>query len=527
MAHAVSGSAYSAKGGNLKFADVVRERFRGPAFGQDFTTWLDEVLLGFETANISESSQVTHLVAFLESPNREIAVAYLKKWKEENPQPEPAARAADRESAMRDYHRAQWQALVAHLKTQSTVVGTRPEMRLEHDWKDMKQLPGESVAMYNYRLQQLVTKMTEMPTADRPTERSIYTTFVSGLKPRLRATVQVQCSHFDYDAAVSKAELLEETIRQTEEDEYELSESPPPRPLRRERAEARDELGFKFGGRYQDTYADERQWGGGKRFRPNQPRGNGRPTYATPKVESNRELQLLRQGARGRGLGQARSRPQAVFQTAPGKANAGRENHYGPTSGAKRKAGEPGCRHEICFPFLKDGRCRFGDECERVHVPTLDARQDVRRHVKTSIDEPMRQAARDWLKNRDTSRPPNNKPSGPMTTVAATQNREYHDFTAGARATNRCMMVEPASSATREKVTVDFTKQSFDERDVDEGEIAVTTDHDEPEGSVLCMLVQPPDPTFAEVVSAGRPRLMRMLRKKITHSAGIVTRHMC
>ena len=53
MAHAVSGSAYSAKGGNLKFADVVRERFRGPAFGQDFTTWLDEVLLGFETANIS------------------------------------------------------------------------------------------------------------------------------------------------------------------------------------------------------------------------------------------------------------------------------------------------------------------------------------------------------------------------------------------------------------------------------------------------------------------------------------------
>ena len=67
MAHAVSGSAYSAKGGNLKFADVVRERFRGPAFGQDFTTWLDEVLLGFETANISESSQVTHLVAFLES----------------------------------------------------------------------------------------------------------------------------------------------------------------------------------------------------------------------------------------------------------------------------------------------------------------------------------------------------------------------------------------------------------------------------------------------------------------------------
>lgn len=46
MAHAGSGSArfdFSANGGSLKFRDVVRERFRGHAHGQDFTTWLDEI----------------------------------------------------------------------------------------------------------------------------------------------------------------------------------------------------------------------------------------------------------------------------------------------------------------------------------------------------------------------------------------------------------------------------------------------------------------------------------------------------
>ena len=76
MAHAGSGSAFPAKSGGLKFSDVVRERFRGPAFGQDFTTWLNDVYLGFESAHVPESSQATHLVAFLESPVREIANAY-------------------------------------------------------------------------------------------------------------------------------------------------------------------------------------------------------------------------------------------------------------------------------------------------------------------------------------------------------------------------------------------------------------------------------------------------------------------
>ena len=54
-----------------------------------------------------------------------------------------------------------------------------------------------------------------------------------------------------------------------------------------------------------------------------------------------------------------------------------RAKGQGPPGGYKRKAGTPGCRSEICYPFLKGGRCRFGDQCERVHVPNLTARRDV------------------------------------------------------------------------------------------------------------------------------------------------------
>ena len=125
MAHAGSGSAFPAKSGGLKFSDVVRERFRGPAFGQDFTTWLNDVYLGFESAHVPESSQATHLVAFLESPVREIANAYLKQWKEDNQPPAaaPRAAAADRDNSMRDYYKNMLQALVAHRGSCATGLG--------------------------------------------------------------------------------------------------------------------------------------------------------------------------------------------------------------------------------------------------------------------------------------------------------------------------------------------------------------------------------------------------------------------
>ena len=65
----------------MKFSEVVRERFRGPAYGQDFTTWLAKVQHGFRTAQIPESAQVDHLVAYLESPAQELAISFKKNMK--------------------------------------------------------------------------------------------------------------------------------------------------------------------------------------------------------------------------------------------------------------------------------------------------------------------------------------------------------------------------------------------------------------------------------------------------------------
>ena len=36
--------------GLMKFTDIVRDRYRGPAYGQEFTTWFAKVRHGFSTA---------------------------------------------------------------------------------------------------------------------------------------------------------------------------------------------------------------------------------------------------------------------------------------------------------------------------------------------------------------------------------------------------------------------------------------------------------------------------------------------
>ena len=39
--------------GLMKFTDIVRDRYRGPAYGQEFTTWFAKVRHGFSTAGYS------------------------------------------------------------------------------------------------------------------------------------------------------------------------------------------------------------------------------------------------------------------------------------------------------------------------------------------------------------------------------------------------------------------------------------------------------------------------------------------
>ena len=39
----------------MKFTDIVRDHYRGPAYGQEFTTWYTKVQHGFSTAQVPEA----------------------------------------------------------------------------------------------------------------------------------------------------------------------------------------------------------------------------------------------------------------------------------------------------------------------------------------------------------------------------------------------------------------------------------------------------------------------------------------
>ena len=68
----------------MKFTDIVRDRYRGPAYGQEFTTWFAKVRHGFSTAQVPADAQVDHLVAVLESPAQELAFSFCEKYDIEN-----------------------------------------------------------------------------------------------------------------------------------------------------------------------------------------------------------------------------------------------------------------------------------------------------------------------------------------------------------------------------------------------------------------------------------------------------------
>lgn len=67
----------------------------------------------------------------------------------------------DRPSAAvaKKYHEDELAALIAHLKTQSLVVGTRPEMQLIIQWKNIRQREEETAGMFHHRIHVLLDKL--------------------------------------------------------------------------------------------------------------------------------------------------------------------------------------------------------------------------------------------------------------------------------------------------------------------------------------------------------------------------------
>ena len=72
------------------------------------------------------------------------------------------------------------------------------------------------------------------------------------------------------------------------------------------------------------------------------------------------------------------SRENLPRKLASGCLPTGRGPERSRTSLASRRVSvveeEPGSRPEVCYFFLRDGKCRYGDGCYRVHLPNANAK---------------------------------------------------------------------------------------------------------------------------------------------------------
>ena len=103
----------------VRFKDLGIEKFKGPE--QDFTAWLHEFDDGVELGNYSWQGMVALLKSTLDGNCKLQAAAYVKKYKEENPQ--------GRREEVDDYYERVYRALCKSLKADPIVVGLEPELR--------------------------------------------------------------------------------------------------------------------------------------------------------------------------------------------------------------------------------------------------------------------------------------------------------------------------------------------------------------------------------------------------------------
>ena len=195
----------------MKFTDIVRDRYRGPAYGQEFTTWFAKVRHGFSTAQVPAEAQVDHLVAVLESPAQELAFSFCEKYDIEN------STDGLRGANLTKHHEDKLAALVAHLQSKSAVVGTRPELRLLNQWGRIKQQDGEPAGMYYHRMNVLLDQMANQQAAEKPSQLQIWSTFVNGLRREVQTHVRAFVPKpGEIEEALQAAEVFEEVQKSME-----------------------------------------------------------------------------------------------------------------------------------------------------------------------------------------------------------------------------------------------------------------------------------------------------------------------
>ena len=190
----------------MKFSDVVTEHFRGPTF-HDFSTWLKKVELGFRVTHTDANAKVDVLLAYIDPPAQDLALAFVDKYRCENDPPTGATQ-------LKTYNTELYDALLTYLKKKSAVVGTRPELRLLDLWKNFEQKAGETVGEYFHRMNVLIEKLANQERPFRPDELSVWSTFVNGLRRDLQIHVRTQAPKpGPVEGAVEAAETYEDVCR--------------------------------------------------------------------------------------------------------------------------------------------------------------------------------------------------------------------------------------------------------------------------------------------------------------------------
>ena len=154
-----------------------------------------------------EAGKVDILLAYMDPPAQDLAIAFVDKHRRDTPPPTTAP-------ALKLYNTNLYDELLKYLKTKSAVVGTRPELRLLDLWKNFEQKTGETVGEYYHRLNVLIEKMANQGRPFMPDELSVWTTFVNGLRRDLQIHVRTQAPKpGPVEGAVEAAETYEDVFR--------------------------------------------------------------------------------------------------------------------------------------------------------------------------------------------------------------------------------------------------------------------------------------------------------------------------
>ena len=347
----------------LKLRDCNLKRFTGPEM--DFGTWVKDFNTAIVMCGHTPEQAATLLPLWMEGDCRQVAQDFLAEYAEDHDVPTTSGAAGN--TARLQYHQARVDALIAHLRTNTTITGTAPEMRLMDNWRGLAQSRGETAQTFHNRVKALVRRLKDQDPPIRICAEDQYMTFVNGLLPAIRVHVKSQPpTDKTSDTALVAAEA------------YESAHAQDSRTVSKPEPASRTDPWAPVVRRTYDT----------RQVEPSHRAPRARSASLPPDAEGSRRS---RKRANTRGA-REHTGVFAAGPTSAGPSRAGGMPDRRPTDPPRRA--EPGSNPQICLTYLRHQRCRYGETCFRLHVLSLNQVEDVRPSVKTRVTDEMREQAR-------------------------------------------------------------------------------------------------------------------------------------